>query len=1419
MREAFLNIIAYICKEFDPNQFAAAMNETLNMASRSSALVTDPTWIFFLVLVIILFAPLLLRRIHIPHIIGLILAGIVVGPFGFNILEMDSSFELFGKVGIYYIMFLAGLELNMGSVQRHGRQGLLFGFLTFGIPFAAGLLVGKYILHYNLPTSLLLSCILSSHTLVSYPIVGRYGLGRHRVVVVSVVATAFAIFAALLALALTVGSLNPETTSLTWLLFAGKCVIYGAFIVFGFPRIGRWFLRRFDDAVIQYIFILAMVFLSASLAEIVGLEGLLGAFLAGLALNRLIPSTSPLMNHVEFVGNAFFIPYFLIGVGMVIDVRVMFHMQDALCMTAFVLTGTATKGIAAWMMARLMGVRNGSARLMFGLTNAHAAGALAIVMVGTDPKVNLIDPSMLNGTVVLILFSCIISTLATNKGAKQLALSDTTLEENRGSYHGKCLVTYSQEECVDVMTQLAILIRNPYITDSLMGLSVAYDTEDSEEMHRKGKDMLRQAQLVASAANVQMATLSRMSTNIARGILHTLREYDVGEVIVCLTDRETGKPKTALGNTIEGVLTGSHRELMAVRALVPPGTLRQIIVVVPEKAEYEVGFYKWLEHLCRIGEQTDCRFEFRAHPATMWYIQGYMGQMHPHVRATYQPMPRWSDLQQLYGKLGEDQMLVVVTARPGFISHTNDLDMLPQQLSEHFAETSIMLLYPDQWGDPMESVSVFSPNGTVVTRQPHTLGNWIRRNFFRNVTLLAGLLCTMSAFGQRPALHKMSSFVRRASLDQAVTLHHTRQATEGKTPHLCALVRTSSPSALQEEGCQTLAQWGTIYAADIPLDRLPALSLRPEITRIEAKAPCSILLDTVLIATRAAALQNPPEGEMAYTGKGIVMGVMDIGFDLTHPTFYSRDLSNYRVSAFWDQLDFTGDSTLYVGREYLGKDAILEKAHAADGLQQFHGTHTTGIAAGSGYDSPYIGVAPEADICLVANAVSSDIPLIPEEKLYKYTMTTDLLGFKYIFDYAQKEGKPCVISFSEGSYQDLYGDDQLAYEVLDSLTGPGRILCAAAGNLGRYLTYLHKPQGMDEIGTLLQFEDGDAYYTLRFDRKTSIRLTFLSSPERIHEERTISTQEILACPDSMLIDTVRFEEKAYQLMMAAYPSCYNNEEWATELYLKSLAGEENKTYLVALTLMGRDAEAEAIASGGHFAHSARFPNYENGEFTHSINTPGSAPGVICVGSTSYRTGVMNDMGTWASLDIGSGGIRTSTSSVGPTLMGLVKPDVMAPGMNVISAMSSFYLENHQANPWVDNYNVERFKYEGREYSWNAQSGTSMSCPLAAGIIALWLQACPTLTREQAMEAIAATSRRPEPDLSYPNNEYGYGEINAEAGLHYILSHFSGIEEETSPPLGVTALYDLSGRMISRETARHGVYIERLTNGKSRKVMY
>ncbi|MEH6514481.1 MAG: cation:proton antiporter, partial [Maribacter arcticus] len=285
---------------------------------------TNPVLKFLLILVIILFTPILLNKIKIPALLGLIIAGAVVGPNGFNLMERDSGIILSGTAGLLYIMFLAGLEMDLVDFKKNSKKSLVFGLYTFIIPMVLGMVVSLNILKFSIPTSILLASMFASHTLIAYPLVSKLGVAKNRAVNITVGGTLITDTLALLVLAVIVGMHTGEVNVAFWVKLSVSILLFGATVILIFPIIGRWFFKRFHDNISQYIFVLMMVFLGAFLAEIAGIEAIIGAFLTGLALNRLILRTSPLMNRIEFVGNAIFIPFFLIGVGMLVDYRVFF---------------------------------------------------------------------------------------------------------------------------------------------------------------------------------------------------------------------------------------------------------------------------------------------------------------------------------------------------------------------------------------------------------------------------------------------------------------------------------------------------------------------------------------------------------------------------------------------------------------------------------------------------------------------------------------------------------------------------------------------------------------------------------------------------------------------------------------------------------------------------------------------------------------------------------------------------------------------------------------------------------------------------------------------------------------------------------------------------------------------------------------
>ena len=693
--------------------------------------VTDPTWIFLLVLLIILFAPILLNKLRIPHIIGMILAGLVIGEHGFNILVRDSSFELFGKVGLYYIMFLAGLEMNMGDFKKNRGKAVMLGLLAFVIPIGIGLVTNMMLLKYSLVTSILLASMYASHTLVAYPIVIRYGVSRHRSVSIAVGGTAVTDTLTLLVLAVVGGLFKGESGGLFWLWLVVKVIFLGALIMYSFPRIGRWFFRRYDDNVMQFIFVLAMVFLGAGLMEFVGMEGILGAFLAGLVLNRLIPHVSPLMNHLEFVGNALFIPYFLIGVGMLIDIHVIFGQGDALKVAAvMIVVALVGKWIASWLTQKIYKMAPIERELMFGLSNAQAAATLAAVLVGYNIILpngeRLLNEDVLNGTVLLILVTCVVSSFITERAARKIAMCEAHLEEERTVEAERILIPVANPDTIEYLMKLCLMIRDTKKKDNLLDLNVINDNNTSEGLELRGKRYLEKAAMITASADVPLRQITRYDLNIASGIIHTAKEYEVTDVIIGL-HRKVNIVDSFFGMLAENLLKGLHREVMIAKFLIPINTIRRIIIAVPPKAEYEAGFQKWVEHFCRMGGTLGCRVHFFANEETTVQLQALVKKKYGQTLTDFSRLDDWGDLLILTGQVNYDHLLVVISARRGSISYDSSFEKLPAQLSKYFSNNSLIVLYPDQLGEPQDAVSFSNPRNEA--QHYEKVGKWVYKWF------------------------------------------------------------------------------------------------------------------------------------------------------------------------------------------------------------------------------------------------------------------------------------------------------------------------------------------------------------------------------------------------------------------------------------------------------------------------------------------------------------------------------------------------------------------------------------------------------------------------------------------------------------------------------------------------------------------
>lgn len=689
----------------------------------------NPVLIFALLLFIILFAPLLLNRLRIPHLIGLIIAGAVIGPSGFNFMLRDSSIVLFGTVGLLYIMFLAGLEIDLAEFKKNSGKSLVFGMYTFLIPMGLGTLVGIYLLHYSWPRSVLLASMFASHTLVSYPLVSQLGVAKNKAVNITVGGTLITDTLALLVLAVIVGMSVGDTSPQFWWRLGLSVVGMGLVILLLFPVVGRWFFKRFDDRISQYIFVLGMVFLGAFLAEAAGIEAIIGAFLAGLALNRLIPHTSPLMNRIEFVGNALFIPFFLIGVGMLIDFRAFVKdwntIKVAALMTA---TATVAKFLAAWLTQKTFRFSADERRVIFGLSNAQAAATLAAVLVGYNVILNkeelriaeilgtdvapirLLGEEILNGSILMILVTCTIATFAAQKGANNIAFAeDTAVNEPEGDgEEERILIPLSSEEGAVELVNLSLAIKSKSNKKGLYALHVVNkDRVASGGGEKQGRKLLEVAVKTASAADVHMQDLLRYDLNLVNGITSVVREHSISDIILGLTRQKT-LSSSFLGNLTDGILTRVNTTTIIYRHNQPLSTIKRHVVVVPPRAERETGFPFWVSKLWNIARNTGARIVFYGSESTLAILK-QVQERHP-AELGFEQFDDWNDFLVLSRELHNDHNLVVVMSRKDHPSFHPVMQRIPNYLNKYFEKFNFILIYPMQIG--------VGPSGGLNLRDP-----------------------------------------------------------------------------------------------------------------------------------------------------------------------------------------------------------------------------------------------------------------------------------------------------------------------------------------------------------------------------------------------------------------------------------------------------------------------------------------------------------------------------------------------------------------------------------------------------------------------------------------------------------------------------------------------------------------------------
>jgi Kef-type K+ transport system membrane component KefB len=736
----------------------------------------NPVLLFSLILFIILFAPILLNKLRIPHLIGLIIAGAIIGPNGFNLIARDMSIILFGTVGLQYIMFLAGLEIDLADFKKNSSKSLVFGLLTFSIPMTIGTLAGYYILEFSLPTSVLLASMFASHTLIAYPIISKLGVAKNKAVNITVGGTMITDTLALLVLAVIAGMQAGEINQEFWIRLGVSVIAFGLVVMLIFPIIGRWFFKRFDDNISQYIFVLAMVFLGCTLAELAGIEAIIGAFLAGLSLNRLIPHTSPLMNRIEFVGNALFIPFFLIGVGMLVDYKAFIKgwntLEVAGIMTVCAIFG---KYLPAYITQKIYGFSADQRRLIFGLSNAQAAATLAAVLVGFNiivdyksvteyneihlknnklttednsdllfkniqkgefPKVGdeaivlgfpadgtyeltdktemtftegrladikmpnrLLNESVLNGTILMILITCTVASFVAQKGAYNIALMEDDSEETEDGEstesNERILIPMKNIDTVEELVQLAVTIKSKKNKAGLFALNVISNNGTSLTQESKAKKIVDKAAVVASATDNKLNMLMRYDLNILNGIAGVVKEQKISDIILGQTE-SLGSGDSMYGPLTDGVLNKCNTTTFIYKSVQPISTIKQYIVVIPERAEREIGFPFWLLKIWNLGKNTGSKIMFYGSETTINLIKDIHSK-HP-VDAGFNVFSDWEDFLILSRSVNKDDAFVVVMSRKPNLSYNNTMQNIPGYMNKYFDKNNVILIYPLQLG-------------------------------------------------------------------------------------------------------------------------------------------------------------------------------------------------------------------------------------------------------------------------------------------------------------------------------------------------------------------------------------------------------------------------------------------------------------------------------------------------------------------------------------------------------------------------------------------------------------------------------------------------------------------------------------------------------------------------------------------------
>lgn len=658
--------------------------------------VTDPVLVFALVMLIILIAPLGVRRLRLPGIIGLLLAGAIIGPAGLGILERDRTIELLGTVGLLYLMFVAGMSLDLHQFRQTRSRSITFGTLSFFIPQMMGIAAGMILLGYGLPTALLVGSIVGSHTLLAYPVAKRIGITRNRAVTTAIGGTIITDGLALSLLAVVVAMSTDELTAMFWLQFTGMVGAFVAAMIFGLPLLGRWFFRNVsgDRGDIDFVFLMVVLFFAAALSDFVGLAPIVGAFLAGLTMNRLVPDTGPLMNRLHFVGDALFIPFFLLWIGMLVDFAALATSLDV-WIVALIFTGVVVigKALAVLIAKQAFGYSASESWAVLGLTIPQAAATLAVTLIGY--QLGMFTQVEVNAVVVMIFLTAIAGPWLVEHFGRRVAVEEELAPLKPGQTPLRILIPLANPSSAPALMDVAFMIRRPDSHEPVYPLMVANEAGDVPQQVAAGERMLGYAVIYASGAGVPVQPTTRVDTNIANGISRAVTELRASTVVIGWSGSPSRNRK-ALGIVLDQVLRDNMQTVIICRLTTPLNTTRKVVLIVPRFAEREAGFGEAIRTLKLMTSRLGASLVVYAESMEIKHLEPRMKRIRPHVPTVFHPAS-WPNLpSQLEAAITEDDLVVLLSTREGRLPWTPELSRLPRRLADQFPEHNLVLFFPSE---------------------------------------------------------------------------------------------------------------------------------------------------------------------------------------------------------------------------------------------------------------------------------------------------------------------------------------------------------------------------------------------------------------------------------------------------------------------------------------------------------------------------------------------------------------------------------------------------------------------------------------------------------------------------------------------------------------------------------------------------